>query len=77
MFSLKSFSNLKYDCVIKTRGMFSFLPLINNPVTTEFIFLLLSVSSIISSKTIIFYVFYLGYVLQWFYKYYPCYASIQ
>ena len=27
-FSLTSFGTLKYDCVIKTREMFSFLPLI-------------------------------------------------
>ena len=28
--SLTSFGTLKYDCVIKTREMFSFLPLINS-----------------------------------------------
>ena len=34
-FRLISFGTLKYDCVIKTREMFNFLPLINNPVTIE------------------------------------------
>ena len=51
-FSLTSFGTLKYDCVIKTREMFNFLPLINNSVTTEFSFLLLIISAIRSSKTI-------------------------
>ena len=32
-FSLTSFGTLKYDCVIETREMFNFLPLINNSVT--------------------------------------------
>ena len=40
-FSLTSFETLKYDCVIKTREIFDFLPLINNLVTAEFRFLLL------------------------------------
>ena len=52
VFSLTSFGTLKYDCVIKTREMFSFLPLINNSVTIELSFLLLSISAIILSKTI-------------------------
>ena len=51
-FSLTSFGSLKYYCVIKTREMFNFLPLINNSVTTEFSFLLLITSAIISPKTI-------------------------
>ena len=51
-FSLKSFETLKYDYVIKTREMFNFLPLINKLVTTEFSFLLLIISEIISSKTV-------------------------
>ena len=51
-FSLTSFVTLKYDCVIKTREMFHFLSLINNPVTIEFSFLLLIITAIISSKTI-------------------------
>ena len=37
-FSLTAFQTLKYDCVIKTRKMFNFLPLINSSVTTEFSF---------------------------------------
>ena len=49
-FSVTYFSSLKYDCVIKTIEMFNFLPLINNSVTTGLSFLLLIISSIISSK---------------------------
>ena len=58
-FSLTYFVTLKYDCVIKTIEMFNFLPLANNSVTTEFSFLLLIITAIISSKTINFYAFYL------------------
>ena len=32
VFSLTSFGTLKYDCVIKTREIFNFLPLINSSV---------------------------------------------
>ena len=53
VFGLKSFGTLKYDCVIKTREIFNFLPLINNSVSLEFRFLLPIMSAIISSKTII------------------------
>ena len=35
-FNLKSFGTLKYDYVIKTIEILSFLPLINNSVTTGF-----------------------------------------
>ena len=51
-FSLASFGTLKHDCVIKAKKTFSFLPLINNSVTTEFSFLLLIISAITSLKTI-------------------------
>ena len=55
-FSLRSFSTLNYDCAIKTRQMFNFLPLglplINNSVCTKFSFLLLIISAIILSKSI-------------------------
>ena len=51
------------------REMFSFFPLINNAVTTGLRFLLLSISAIISSKTIS--------ILQYFYKYHPYHLSIQ
>ena len=51
--SLRSFGTLKYDCVIKIREIFNFLPLKNNSVTTEFSFVLLIIPAIISSKTII------------------------
>ena len=46
-FSVTSFGNLKYDCIIRTTEMFNFLPLINSSVTTEFSFLLLIISTII------------------------------
>ena len=49
---LTSLGTLRYDCVIKIREIFNFLPLMNNYVTTEFNFLLLIISAIISSKTI-------------------------
>ena len=55
--------------------MFSFVPLVNNSVTTRLGFLLQSMSAIISSKTI-FYVFYLG-CIQCFYTYHPYHLSIQ
>ena len=32
-FILKFFGTAKYDCIIKTREMLSFLPLVNNYVT--------------------------------------------
>ena len=51
VFSLTCFGTLKYDRLIKTRERFSFLPLINNSVTTELSFSLLSISAIILSKT--------------------------
>ena len=56
VFSLKSLENLKYDCIIKTRVIFNFQPLINNSVTMEFYLVLLIISGIISVKTIKFYV---------------------
>ena len=37
-FSLTSFGTLEYDCVNKTIEPFDFLNLINNSVTTGFIF---------------------------------------
>ena len=46
------FGTAKYDWVIKTRDMFSFLPLINNLVTAELSFSLLIILAIISSSTI-------------------------
>ena len=41
------FGTLKYDWVMKTKEMFSFLTLINNSVTFELLFLLLSTLTII------------------------------
>ena len=40
----------KYDYVTETREMFNFLPLINNSVTIELSFLLLTISAIVLSK---------------------------
>ena len=51
-FNLTSFGTLKYDWVIKTIEILSFLSLINNSVTIGFNFLLLIISAITSSKTI-------------------------
>ena len=50
--SLISFGTIKYACVIKTREMFSFPPLINNSVTIDLSFSLLSIPSMVSSETI-------------------------
>ena len=47
VFTLTSFGTLKYDWVMKTKEMFSFLTLINNSVTFELLFLLLSTLNII------------------------------
>ena len=52
VFSLTYFGTLKYDCVIKTIEMLSFLPLISNSVTNGLSILLLIISELISSKTI-------------------------
>ena len=51
-FNRTSFDTLKYDCVIKTIEILSFLPLINNSVTIGFNLLLLIISAIISSEII-------------------------
>ena len=45
-FSLIFFGTAKLDCVIKTREIFRFVPLINNSVTIGLSFLLLSISAI-------------------------------
>ena len=47
-----SFGTSKYDCVIKTKEMFRFLPLRKSSVTIGFSFLLLIISANILSKTI-------------------------
>ena len=52
VFSLSSSGTLKYDCVIKLRDIFSFLPLKNNLVTIGLRSILLSISAIISSNSI-------------------------
>ena len=51
-FSLTSFGTVKYDCVIKTIEILSFLPLINNSAITGFSLLLLIISAIMSSSPI-------------------------
>ena len=47
-FSLTPIGTLNYDCVMKTREIFNFLPLINKSVTILLSFLLLYISAIIS-----------------------------
>ena len=42
VFNLTSFGILKYDCVIKTIEILSFLPLINNSATARFSFSLIN-----------------------------------
>ena len=51
-FNLATSRTFKYDCITKTREMFSFLPVINNSVTIWLRFLLLTKSTITSSKDI-------------------------
>ena len=78
MFNLTSFGTLKYDYIIKTIEIINFLPLINNPVTTGFSFLLLIISAIISSKaTNILWAFFQNYIFQYFYKHLPFHLNIQ
>ena len=62
-FSLILFGTAKRDCVMKIREIFNFLPLKINSVTIGLIFLLLSISAIISSNTINIPVFYLECIL--------------
>ena len=76
-FNLTAFGTLKYDCLIKKREMFNFLPLINNSITTEFSFLLLIISAIISSKTINILRFLPKFYSSIFYKYLVYHLSIQ
>ena len=74
-------SNIFWLCKIrfcnKISQMFSFLPLTNNSVTIGLRFLLLSISAIISSRTINDLRFFLNYIIQYFYKYQPYHLSIQ
>ena len=65
-FSLTSFGTLKYDCVIKTIGMFNFLPQINNSVTIGFSFLLLIIQQSYHQKLLILYASFLDCILQYF-----------
>ena len=58
MISLTTFASLKYDYEIKAIEMFNFLPLIKNALTTGFSFSLLIISATISSKQLIFYVYF-------------------
>ena len=67
----------KQDYVTKKREMFSFLPLINNSVTIGLSLLLLSISAIVLSKQLIFWVFCLRCILQYFYKYHLYHSNIQ
>ena len=78
-FSLISFRIAKKDFTVKTREMFSFLPLMNYLVTTGLLlsFLLLSISAIISSKTINVLCVLPGFYSSIFFKYRPYHMSIQ
>ena len=51
-FSVIIFDTAKWNCETKTREMFSFLPLINNSVTIELSFLVLSILTTTLSNTI-------------------------
>ena len=70
--SLTPFSTLKYYCMITTREIFSSLALMNNSLTIGLAYL-----QSYHQKKLIFYVFYLGCVLECLYKYRPCHLSIQ
>ena len=76
-FSLVFLGWAKQDCVTKTGEIFSFLTLINNLVAIGLGFLLLSISTIISSKTINALPFLSGLYFQHFYKDHPYHLSIQ
>ena len=66
----------KYDCVIKTREMFNFLPLINSSDTIGFSFFPPIVSAISPSKTINnLHSFYNN--LQYFCRHFAYHLSIQ
>ena len=75
--SLTPFDTLKYDCVINTIEMFNFLALINSSVTTGFSFLSLMISQSYHQKLLIFYVFYLDCIHQYFYKYLAYHLNVQ
>ena len=65
-FNCTSFGTLKYDCVIKTMEILSFLPLINNYVTIGFSLLLLIISQSYHQKLLVLYVSLLDCNLQCF-----------
>ena len=46
------FGTEKYECVIKAKDIFIFIPLINSSATIELSFLVLIISAIIASNTI-------------------------
>ena len=64
-FNRTSFGTLKYDCVIKTIEILSFLPVINNSVTIGFN-LLLSCPQSHHQKLLVLYIFLLDCNLQCF-----------
>ena len=76
-FSLIFLGTANQVCVIKTREIFNFLPLINNSVTIGLSFLLLSIQQSYHQKQSIFFVFYLDCILQYSYKYHPYHLHIQ
>ena len=57
--------------------MFSYLPLKNNSVNIGLSFLLQSILAIIPSSAIDILRFYMGCILQYFYKYHPYHLSIK
>ena len=67
-FHRTSFGTLKYDCIIKTLEILSFLPLINNSVTIGFSLLLLSYPQSYHQKLLVLYVSLLDCNLQCFSK---------
>ena len=76
--SLLSFGTGKYDCVIKTKEIFSFLPLINNSMTTGWSLLLLITSAILPSSTIVTFCSFLGLnSYQCFCRHHSYHLSIQ
>ena len=75
--SLIFFNLEKWNFVIKAREMFTFLLLMNNAVTIDWRFFLLSIPAIISSNTPISCIFYLDCICQYFHKYHSYHSSIQ
>ena len=77
-FSLKFFGTAKQDCLKRAREIFNFPSLINNSVTIGLSFFYYKAyQQSYHQIQLIFFVFYLDCILQYFYKYYHCYLNIQ